>query len=490
MPSRLIVGKRDAARRRKKILAYGLLLIIGVGLIPAGASSALALKWLMVAIVLLAAVASFIVPLGRAKKTKMGWLPLCFGVMGGISLLQLLVVPCGWLEVLAPKAYEAYSRYATIFSEECWGAISVNRSQTMLVAFWWFTLAAWAWMLIITTHKSIARTELLGTGIIVLILAEACYGLVMLFSGIELGAYFEAKVFYRGDATGTLVNRNHFAAIMYIAAALAFPVLIENWRSRNASPGSLGSLVTWLSSNKVLFRLALVIFVIAAVNSHSRMGNTALALGVTACCLIAFIVSLQSNRAKKVRSLGSPKYLLFLFTSILLLDLFVVSNWFGLEKVVERIDNTTVEGESRTRVFADIVESGWITQAKLAGTGAGSFEVVYREYEGHVRQRRFNHAHNDWLQFWLEYGSAGALVLGFGLLCFLRQLRNIPTQQAIAALSLVIMLGLHATVEFALRTPVVALLAVAVLTTLLADRPMPRAPRSRRRRLLPDQNIE
>jgi hypothetical protein len=385
--------------------------------------------------------------------------------MAMVCFAQLMPVSCEFLNKLSPMAYRYYQELAVISNSDCVGSISVDRNATALSGLWWASLAFWAWMLIVVTHANDRRLAKLERWLLIVAIAQATYGLLMQLSGVELGAYFEPKEYYLDHATGTLINRNHFAALMYIASALAIPSLLVMPR-HDRRQGGVNKLVNWVTSEKLLIRLGLIIFAIAVVNSHSRMGATALGVGLTlACCfalVMAVIPSLKGD-------LASAKYLFLLAASIAIVDLIVVSYWFDLEQVVERIQTTTAASEGRDEYWRDILGSNWPRDVLYFGSGAGSFEPVYSQYESVVRLARVDHAHNDWLQFWLEYGMAGYTLLVVGFVLSVVTLMKQSASRAIAGLALLVMLMLHATVDFSLRIPAVAIYLLAVLICLMSQ---------------------
>src|SRR5665213_2122116 len=108
--------------------------------------------------------------------------------------------------------------------------------------------------------------------------------------------------------------------------------------SELSSPSSAGwrdsarRLLRTLLGNRARVRLALVVMVTGLVLTRSRMGN------------VAFVASLTSAGAfylLAVRKL-SGRTIAF-FASLLVIDLLVVGNFFGIEKVAERIQQTSID---------------------------------------------------------------------------------------------------------------------------------------------------
>src|SRR5207237_9267017 len=110
----------------------------------------------------------------------------------------------------------------------------------------------------------------------------------------------------------------------------------------HARPGATGwrdsarQLLRTLLGNKARVRLALVVMVTGLVLTRSRMGNTAFFATLTGVgCFYLLAVRKLSGRT------------ITFFASLLIIDLLVVGNFFGLEKVAERIQHTSTEPGDR-----------------------------------------------------------------------------------------------------------------------------------------------
>ncbi len=85
-----------------------------------------------------------------------------------------------------------------------------------------------------------------------------------------------------------------------------------------------------------------------------------------------------------------------LFVSLLVIDTAIVSQWFGLEKVVERIEQTSMERETRPNVSEVTLTA--IGDYSLTGSGAGSFYTTLPFYHDGSWKGFYDLAHNDFLQ--------------------------------------------------------------------------------------------
>jgi O-antigen ligase len=99
------------------------------------------------------------------------------------------------------------------------------------------------------------------------------------------------------------------------------------------------------------------------------------------------------------------------------------------------------------------------------GSGMGSFDTAYRMLARPetLTQAYVNHAHNEYLEIWLEAGWPGLALIGAFLtwwiaasVAILRQSRTPETALALAGAVVVGLLLAHSTVDYPLRTPALA----------------------------------
>lgn len=260
-------------------------------------------------------------------------------------------------------------------------------------------------LLVVDLFRTRKRLSLLLATLAVSGTFQAFFGVVMTLSGVE-SLLLVPKTAYLGDATGTFINRNHLAGYLELTLACGIGLLLA---LRDERPFRWVNLLEMLLGPKARLRLALILMMIALVMSHSRMGNTAF----FASLILVGGVFLLADRANRLRNA-------VILASFVLLDVLIVSQYFGLQRLVDRITNTQfhsvmVDGqivaanELRDDVFAQalpLAREHW-----LGGHGAGTFEVVFPRMAGEEIAYHFDHAHNDYLQFIIEYGLLGSLPL-------------------------------------------------------------------------------
>jgi len=153
-------------------------------------------------------------------------LNLPFLVLLLFLIFQILPLPPSLLKFLSPEAW--------IIGEKSLAASLIVGSGEPVGA--WFSLAPYghpvAMSLVRMTvyglfflglAQTITSTKRIRTAVLCILLLgsfEALYGMIQTFSGNE-HIWWLKKLFYRGDVSGTYVNRNHFAGLMEIIIMLA-----------------------------------------------------------------------------------------------------------------------------------------------------------------------------------------------------------------------------------------------------------------------------
>jgi O-antigen ligase len=141
------------------------------------------------------------------------------------------------------------------------------------------------------------------------------------------------------------------------------------------------------------------------------------------------------------------------------------------------IASGTIGANAETSVTGRAEIWGTTTQAIAdsfpIGTGLGSFEQVYRHYEdpAKVSQEYVNHAHNEYLEIFLELGAAGlaamAVFLAWWMLAtFSIWTSSLSTPFARASTIASATILAHSIVDFPLRTAAISAIFAACIATM------------------------
>ncbi len=233
---------------------------------------------------------------------------------------------------------------------------------------------------------------------------EALYGLIQYLTGWQQ-IFTYVKKYYLEEATGTYINRNHFAGflemILPFAVVLALRwarLLFQNTSRRTATLRKIASRTELLSLVFWLF-LAAVLFV-ALVLSRSRMGT------ISALVSVVAILALDGTASMRAHTRAAVTVLFFLGV----LGLVV---WIGIDPVMSRFETLGQEynfnGQNRISIWRDTL--GLIRHHPLLGTGLGSFSTVYPSVQTVFLHLLVEHAHCDYLEVASELGLPGAILV-------------------------------------------------------------------------------
>lgn len=379
--------------------------------------------------------------------------------------LQNLPLPPVIVEWLSPAAYQWHQRPG-------WLTLSLDPAYTRhyLLLGAAYTGAFVLTVVLVNTRERV--TQLLW----LLVLCgtfQAVYGTLMLLSGLEWG-FFVEKYVGRGVATGTFVNRNHLAGYLVMCLAAGIGLLFAQISSgREQGSHMRERLRRWLSlllSSRLRLRVLLALMVIALVLTRSRMGNAAFFISLLfAGVLVQYAGQYFSRR------------LAILLASLVVVDMAILSRWFGFDRLMDRLASTDTETEARTANLPQLLD--YVQEFWLTGSGAGSFYSVFPRFQSVADNATYLHAHNDYLQFLGELGLPGVLLLAAFValalrtaLAVLRGRRSRLYHGVAFAVTMVIGWALlHASVDFNLQIPANALTCVVVLALAWVAKLLPSA---------------
>jgi len=292
---------------------------------------------------------------------------------------------------------------------------------------------------------------LLGAG-------SACLGLAqVIFSGNrELYLYDFTAI---GSPVGFFANPNHQASFLLMClpfVAVLAADLRRDWEGDDrevalaAGIGALGLLI---------------------LTGIFGAGSAAGYLMLAPVLLLSVSIALTRRRKEARRSF--PVLLaISALLAVAAMGVFSSPRLSGLGQT--SMDDGPASRTGMNRVGLEILERHW-----AAGTGLGSYSEVYSLYEDPetVPYTYVAHAHNDYLEWLVELGLPGALILAafliWWLFCFARlwlssQADALALRRAASAACLVPIL--HSLVDYPLRTQALLVLAAMCLAVMLGPK--------------------
>lgn len=245
-----------------------------------------------------------------------------------------------------------------------------------------------------------------------------------------------------GSVNGFFANANHLATFLLAMLPFALVLGAASLRRRDFNP-----LPLWLAA---IFA-GLVVIALGAI--RSRAGIVLFAPVMVAGLVAAWVATGRKRIA--------PALLMVLGVTGASLAAVAL---LALPPILARFDNDSAsEGRfDRWPVVAQAAESHL-----PLGSGAGSFDPVYRSVEplATLDSTFFNQAHNDYLEIWLETGWAGAVALILFLIWYARRSwaawRGSPSTARDLQRAATVGIGavlLHSAGDYPLRTVAIATL--------------------------------
>lgn len=394
---------------------------------------------------------------GRARAPSLRsdlWWPMALWVLWLIWIaVQVAPISETLLRDVSPQALKIQQGARTLPGLSFPYTLSIAPGKTVFgleLSLAYFAL----YVLVVLTVRGEQRLRWLLSVLAVSGAFQAVYGSMMTLSGSEWG-FLQRKTHYLGYATGTFVNRNHLAGYLELTAAMALALVLADLGRGGTRVKSLlamaSNFIELLFSNKFRMRALMVLMAIGLVLTRSRMGNT------------AFFVSLTVAGLGYV-FLRERRYFwraLLLFSSLLIVDVAVVSNWFGLQKVVERLQETGADASTQARL-ALLQEIPPVLEAyAMTGSGLGTFSDAHEPFRTPEVKMFMDHAHQDYVEFFVETGAIGcgilSLLVGLHVLHALRVIvkrrRRLPVAVCFGSLMAILAISIHSLVDFNLQIP-------------------------------------
>jgi len=287
---------------------------------------------------------------------------------------------------------------------------------------------------------------------------QGLYGLLVLASG-HARIWNVPKTAYLDSATGSFVNRNHFAGFLAATIPLGVGLVVKaarraRWRSR--TPGALSTALGTDGSKALLLGLLTLTGTAGLLLSFSRAG-TALGLAAIAGTAAVAVRRRPIHRAAAIA-------IVVAIAAVPLLDL-------GADRLLARYADASADftaSGGRLAVAADTIRM--IAAFPATGCGFGAFTWVYPAFSSPEVRLHYTHAHDDCLQLGAEGGIPALILLAVALFAVLRAafsvIRDGSDPVAVGAAFGLSALLVHGLVDFNFHIPANAAIA-AVLAGVL-----------------------
>src|SRR5487761_322025 len=323
---------------------------------------------------------------------------------------------------------------AFCFTQKLFGLSAYSYATKMELLKWisYFVIS----FLAVETFRTTAQLKGIAIFLISLGFAVALFGIVqrLTFNG---KLYWFVLLPHPSEPFGPFVDRDHFAGFVELTAPIGLAMLLHG---------------TWRGEKAALLGLFTAVPIAALVMSGSRGGIAGFGFAIV---VLAFASPWREIRIRRLLAFAA----LVVFAGTLML-------WLGTNATIQRFEKLTASNISRDQRLS-MDRDTWKVFAghPWAGTGLGTLETVFPQYESIYDARSVDHAHNDYVELLAETGTIGGILgLAFVALLLRQGITHLrlcedPFNRAFhaGALAACCALLMHSFVDFNLHVPANAL---------------------------------
>jgi putative inorganic carbon (HCO3(-)) transporter len=381
-----------------------------------------------------------------------------------VGLAQLTPLPEAIVEFVAGPTHTARSAITTVIDQTHIdnAPLSLAPPETLdaLLRFLAYVFVGVTATVTMRTHADIrlAATVLLASAGF-----QAIYGSAEYLSGHQhIFAY--TKKFYLESATGTFINRNHFAGYLALVLPLVFVLLSTN--SARIRKRSWRELVARLNDPTSLYKILVGMTGVAIgcgiLLSYSRGGLVA---------GLVTLVALVLLRPMKRHWIPIAAVAVLIPAALL--------SWQEIAAPGERFFSESQQLSTlNSRLPVWEATLGMVPSYAVIGSGFGTFGSTFRLHQPEDVNQRWDHAHNDWLQSVVEGGVLTSLAFVFLFVFSIRTILSVGARstdmatKTVAAVLVAALIGagVHGLIDFSARIPAVACLLAFYCGTCLGFR--------------------
>lgn len=384
----------------------------------------------------------------RAALLALPWpMTIALGVLLVYPLVQLVPLPDALWRLIPGHAEYAtvLERFAAGESGQMSRAISVVPAATEA-----------GWLALLPPLACFIAVQWLVPGHVVRLLlamsifagAEALLGLLQVRAGRESVFYLLSDVAY-GSASGTFVNHNHFAAMMAMMLPVVVGLLVFTIRygRRRSRPAAFAFDPDALSQRIIVF-LSAVLMLLALFFSGSRAGIA------TALAGLAFSSVLFARARSGLKHAN-------LIVGALVVVGVAIAALIGLSPLLAAItpEQIALSGAGRIALSAATLRAA--IDFLPFGSGLSTFADVFPRYQAEVFGGFIDHAHNDYLQFFMETGLAAPVIIALALAAYVMRMSELLRRQTARSFIVLQIAGgvallpmiLHSMFDFAIHMP-------------------------------------
>jgi len=298
--------------------------------------------------------------------------------------IQMLPFPQAILRYLSPQSFDIYSFFTLDKRLKMYISINIYNTESEFLRMLAYSLF---FLLLSFGIKDMAALQRMMKIL-------TYFGFVLAIFAILQKATWNGKLYWIREVTvgspfGPFVNRNHYAGLMDMIMPL-----------------SLGLIFTVKDREKqILYGFFGLIMGISIFFSLSRGGIISFFVGVA-----VFALFLSWDKFSRQKRWVVLLFFVFALFSYLL--------YLGIDPIIDRFYKTDLTREARFTVWSGTLNA--FKDFYLTGSGLGTFINIFPLYAPRDMGAIYDHVHNDYLEFILEAGIVGTVLLVLFLFFFVR----------------------------------------------------------------------
>ncbi len=377
-----------------------------------------------------------------------------------VIVLYLIPLPLSILQLITPNVAQAYTDLGLSYG---YMSLDVYASYKMLLLSVYYLLVFVLGIVLINSRKRITIVLFL---MLFLGVFEAVYGMYLVSVG-QTGTLVQVNSVSELHASGTFINKNHLVAFLSLSFLMGFGLrfILSHKIVRYSGASLKERFVRFIGQPLRFLDFALFLIVVGIWNTHSRAGLASFVLA------LMFYYSIWFYSLKNKKSGIKKLFIVFAFSLVVLVSVSDDVNFFMQSLGQNAKDSSAYLMDSAEgRLLAVEQAINHIPKYWFSGVGPGAYQVFFVNHRMLEQTAYFDHAHNDYVEFIVEFGMF-SLILAALVLIFLYRLLAFALSTksqfykllSISTLSAMMYMLFHGTFDFNARIPAnVVMIIVAI----------------------------